>query len=1022
MNQEAIDKYNAEQARKAELQDHTDQIVGAVGTGNNDITKSIHDLALATFVGKDPRMVEVAKNLADLLTEIATASGSIKDSKLNLLPYANVKLAESIKALADGVATDKQDLQKRFDTFNEQLSKIAGTQPVVNLPEQKIDFSPLISEIKNLKPKEVKIPNLDTSNIVEGLNEVADLIRSQKFPVPNYVLPFKDINGKATQVQLDSSGNIPTSGGGSGGGGTQYAELVTTAPATGTVALGRYKSSAPTLTDGQLYAPQLDVNGNLKVAGTFSSTPPADIAPATQNITIIDSSSSSAAGANNQTIIIGTPTAGSAASFALSSIETVRVEVTGIWTGTIATETSIDGGTTWVNQGVHQGAYTTSSFTAGFVGGANVSGCTNFRLRATAAITGTVVVKVIESVNTQSVYVANAAPSGNIVSVLNSSASTLTSGSVYTGTLEDVSNFAEMRVSVISDVASATDGLSIQQSSNGTNWDITDVYTIPAATGKTFVVPRQAKFLRIVYTNGGTNQTSFRLQTILDRMPTAPSSQRPSDSRSNDNDMVEMLSYGNVYDSATNTWSRSSSGNGVTGLGTQRVTLSSDSTGQVKLTTGAALVGKVGIDQTTPGTTNAVSANQGTAAALASGWPVLNGEASDTAGTFTNATQTTSVTATSLDGYGNVLISINGTYGTATAIFEGSDDGGTTWYGISEADRTDSNIIESGYTSLTNTSRAWQISNPGWDSVRVRSTAVASGTVNVRISPSAAPTSAGASVSIGIALPTGANTIGALTANQSVNESQINGVTPLMGNGVTGTGSQRVTIASDNTAFAVNATLSAETTKVIGTVNQGTSPWVTNDPGIPDTLGQKTMANSTGVVLASDQTSIPVTLTSTTITSEIPGVGATNLGKAEDAVHASGDTGVMALSVANEALTNISGTDGDYTIIASDRNGTIHVAQKASTATLSNVAGSATSVTLLSANAARIGAQITNDSSAVIYIKFGITASTTSYTVVLAGAASAPFSYYEVPAGYTGRIDAIWASATGNARCTEITP
>jgi filamentous hemagglutinin len=48
---------------------------------------------------------------------------------------------------------------------------------------------------------------------------------------------------------------------------------------------------------------------------------------------------------------------------------------------------------------------------------------------------------------------------------------------------------------------------------------------------------------------------------------------------------------------------------------------------------------------------------------------------------------------------------------------------------------------------------------------------------------------------------------GSLTANQSVNVAQVNGVTPLMGNGVTGTGSQRVTIASDNTAFAVNATL-----------------------------------------------------------------------------------------------------------------------------------------------------------------------------------------------------------------------
>lgn len=40
---------------------------------------------------------------------------------------------------------------------------------------------------------------------------------------------------------------------------------------------------------------------------------------------------------------------------------------------------------------------------------------------------------------------------------------------------------------------------------------------------------------------------------------------------------------------------------------------------------------------------------------------------------------------------------------------------------------------------------------------------------------------------------------GALAANQSVNVSQINAVTPLMGNGATGTGSQRVTIANDNT-------------------------------------------------------------------------------------------------------------------------------------------------------------------------------------------------------------------------------
>jgi hypothetical protein len=48
-------------------------------------------------------------------------------------------------------------------------------------------------------------------------------------------------------------------------------------------------------------------------------------------------------------------------------------------------------------------------------------------------------------------------------------------------------------------------------------------------------------------------------------------------------------------------------GNGVSGTGVQRVTLASDGTGVVGLSAGTALVGKVGIDQTTPGTTNAVA-------------------------------------------------------------------------------------------------------------------------------------------------------------------------------------------------------------------------------------------------------------------------------------------------------------------------------------------------------------------------------------------------------------------------------
>lgn len=97
--------------------------------------------------------------------------------------------------------------------------------------------------------------------------------------------------------------------------------------------------------------------------------------------------------------------------------------------------------------------------------------------------------------------------------------------------------------------------------------------------------------------------------------------------------------------------------------------------------------------------------------------------------------------------------------------------------------------------------------------------------------------------------------------------------------------------------------------------------------------------------------------------------------------------------------------------------GTVTTASaKSATATLSNVAGNASSVTLLASNASRLGATITNDSTAILYVKFGASASTSSYVVRLPSNA-----YYEVPFSYTGLIAGIWDSATGNARVTEMT-
>lgn len=95
-----------------------------------------------------------------------------------------------------------------------------------------------------------------------------------------------------------------------------------------------------------------------------------------------------------------------------------------------------------------------------------------------------------------------------------------------------------------------------------------------------------------------------------------------------------------------------------------------------------------------------------------------------------------------------------------------------------------------------------------------------------------------------------------------------------------------------------------------------------------------------------------------------------------------------------------------------------------STATVTRVATNVASVQLLAANANRRGATIHNNTLLVsnLFVKLGTTAAigagAESFTVRLA-----PMAYYEVPYGYTGRIDGIWdaADANGEALITELT-
>lgn len=144
----------------------------------------------------------------------------------------------------------------------------------------------------------------------------------------------------------------------------------------------------------------------------------------------------------------------------------------------------------------------------------------------------------------------------NLISTVNSTATPLAANGVFTGTADEITPYASVSVTIFTDQASATNGLAIQQSSDGTNWDNSDTYTIPASTGKTFGVQIAARFMRVVYTNGATIQTTFRMQTILHGFMPVTQVQRASDAITNDNDFAETMAFGMIWNPASALWQR----------------------------------------------------------------------------------------------------------------------------------------------------------------------------------------------------------------------------------------------------------------------------------------------------------------------------------------------------------------------------------------------------------------------------------------------------------------------------------
>lgn len=132
----------------------------------------------------------------------------------------------------------------------------------------------------------------------------------------------------------------------------------------------------------------------------------------------------------------------------------------------------------------------------------------------------------------------------------------------------------------------------------------------------------------------------------------------------------------------------------------------SDATGGTflnqSLTAGNNLIGKVGIDQTTPGLTNAIAVATATPTAIT----ILQNAVSATG----------NGTAFAVTGYGTALLQITGTF-VATINFEASNDAGVTWDAISST-----KIGTQTISTTTTTVGQYRITVAGFDLIRARVT------------------------------------------------------------------------------------------------------------------------------------------------------------------------------------------------------------------------------------------------------------------------------------------------------------
>ncbi len=206
-------------------------IGGKVEVTNHDLAKSsdlqgvtdaINKMNMTAFITNDG-LPKLAQGLSDFTDKIKELSSQYQDQGFTQLSKQLGAAVDALNKVSGKLADTKikvdVPLQKTIDGLKKSINAI-DFNPTVNVtaPETKVvttpvDLSPVVTALKNVeqavKDSETPETEVDLSLVTSGLVDVQKAIQALRFPVSNYVLPFKNQAGKATQVQLDSAGNIP---------------------------------------------------------------------------------------------------------------------------------------------------------------------------------------------------------------------------------------------------------------------------------------------------------------------------------------------------------------------------------------------------------------------------------------------------------------------------------------------------------------------------------------------------------------------------------------------------------------------------------------------------------------------------------------------------------------------------------------------------------------------------------------------------------------------------------------------